>query len=57
MVEFHYSRWETELLEEIMPVIDETEAFERFIRLKIVRQREFWRSKASMKKMRTEAEF
>ncbi|MEW4414566.1 hypothetical protein [Clostridium sp. AN503] len=57
MVEFQHSRWETELLEEIMPVIDEPEAFERFIRLKIARQREFWRSKASMKKMRTEAEF
>lgn len=50
-------RYARELLEEIMPVIDEAEEFERFTRLKIAGQREFWRSKTSMKKMKTEAEF
>lgn len=47
-------RYRNELLEKIMPVIDKPSEFEEYIKSKIMKQRMFWHSKASMKKLRVE---
>lgn len=49
-------KYRHELIEEILPLIDDPLAFEQYIKSKIRKQREFWHAKASMKKLSVEEE-
>lgn len=46
-----------ELVEEILPLIDDPLAFEQYIKSKIRKRREFWHAKASMKNLSVEEEW